>query len=490
MATHTVLNALFVFLPISWAFHFVTLPGLGLGTTAALRFSFAFLAIVPLEKMFDWLAEEMVPFIGAELGDLLEITLNNAVEAALAIFLLTKNRYRLLQTTIVGVVLLHLLLIPGIAFMTGGARMLEQELHSGTTELNHSLLTLGVMTVVLPAAFFAALDRGSLSELTQFAVRLNAETPLAGAGESGTATETGSAAVEHVSASLEHAARALAAIVRRAESGGGHGVEDPQEFIHGRFEFAALLSDERRGQFLHFSHGLAILLLGCYICSRIYLHNPPGHGNALQSYRTASEHVKEKAKEKEAKEPKVGPYVGALAIIICVALMAVTAEWLVDSIEGLQEHSGIAQEWFGLFLLPIISWAADGLLAVVYFVRKVLRGHPPPPESVASGLAIDLSIQFLLFWMPFLVLIAWWAGKPFFLLFDLLEVVVLVAACFLVNFVTADAKTNWAEGAVLVAFYIMIAIVAWFYPGQPEVRIFSSHKSVAEALLTGPFVED
>lgn len=87
---------------------------------------------------------------------------------------------------------------------------------------------------------------------------------------------------------------------------------------------------------------------------------------------------------------------------------------------------------------------------------RLLRRRVPPPEGVASGLAIDLSIQFLLFWMPLLVMIGWWSHKPFLLLFDLLEVVVLVAACFLVNFVTADAKTNWAEGAVLVAFYIMI----------------------------------
>lgn len=29
---------------------------------------------------------------------------------------------------------------------------------------------------------------------------------------------------------------------------------------------------------------------------------------------------------------------------------------------------------------------------------------------------------------------------------DMFEVAVLVAACFLVNYVTSDAKTNWAEG--------------------------------------------
>ena len=39
---------------------------------------------------------------------------------------------------------------------------------------------------------------------------------------------------------------------------------------------------------------------------------------------------------------------------------------------------------------------------------------------------------------------------------DLFEVTLLVGACFLVNYVTADGKTNWAEGSILIAFYAMI----------------------------------
>lgn len=39
---------------------------------------------------------------------------------------------------------------------------------------------------------------------------------------------------------------------------------------------------------------------------------------------------------------------------------------------------------------------------------------------------------------------------------DLFEVTVLIGSCFLVNYVTADAKTNWAEGTVMIAFYLMI----------------------------------
>lgn len=39
---------------------------------------------------------------------------------------------------------------------------------------------------------------------------------------------------------------------------------------------------------------------------------------------------------------------------------------------------------------------------------------------------------------------------------DLFEVTVLIGSTFLVNYITADAKTNWAEGAVMIAFYFMI----------------------------------
>jgi len=42
------------------------------------------------------------------------------------------------------------------------------------------------------------------------------------------------------------------------------------------------------------------------------------------------------------------------------------------------------------------------------------------------------------------------------------EITILVGACFIVNYVTADAKTNWAEGMMMVAFYFMIVRVLGF----------------------------
>jgi Ca2+:H+ antiporter len=85
-----------------------------------------------------------------------------------------------------------LLLVPGTAFLTGGSAIWEQQLHPLTTQLNQSLLIVGfvaaqfsrshltqmfyihrVMTLVLPCAYFAALDRGYASITEESQVLLN-----------------------------------------------------------------------------------------------------------------------------------------------------------------------------------------------------------------------------------------------------------------------------------------------------------------------------
>jgi Ca2+:H+ antiporter len=80
------------------------------------------------------------------------------------------------------------------------------------------------------------------------------------------------------------------------------------------------------------------------------------------------------------------------------------------------------RRWFGIVLLPIVSFSADATVAITYFVRQSLKVYlgfrsPLPPESLAQARAIDMSIQFLLFWTPFLTLLGWWTNKPMTLLF-------------------------------------------------------------------------
>ena len=78
-----------------------------------------------------------------------------------------------------------------------------------------------------------------------------------------------------------------------------------------------------------------------------------------------------------------------------------------------------------MILLPIVSFAANAFVAILYFIRYILRQffkEPEPPAGLAHARAIDLSIQFTLFWMPFFVLLVWVMGKPLTLLFGTLLV--------------------------------------------------------------------
>jgi len=184
-------------------------------------------------------------------------------------------------------------------------------------------------------------------------------------------------------------------------------------------------------------------------------------------------------------EPEVNQYVCIAVIAVSIGIMAATAEWLVESVDFVMAEGKITQEWFGLILLPLVAFAADGFVAILYFAQSLIRHffhQPAPPTVLAKARAIDLSIQFTLFWMPLLVLLGWWTGKPMHLLFDFFEVAILLGACFIVNYVTADAKTNWIEGYAMVSFYAMVVLCAWFYPGQPEINLMSQCGSVSEAI--------
>lgn len=183
-----------------------------------------------------------------------------------------------------------------------------------------------------------------------------------------------------------------------------------------------------------------------YIASRIFLHNPPGGGNAFMLNTNTPDEIHMEEDRLVHENPEVSSWFCILFLLATIAVMAVTAEMvrkdqhsrslingcpiynhrfphlvqLVESIEFVREQSNISEEWFGLILLPIVSFSADGVVAIMYFFRASLSfflSEPEPPATLAKGRAIDLSIQFTLFWMPFLILLSWWSNKPLTLLF-------------------------------------------------------------------------
>ncbi|KAG9090491.1 hypothetical protein FRC06_001033 [Ceratobasidium sp. 370] len=505
IVTSSWLNILLVNVPLSWTAALMKLNPL-------LVFGLSFLAIVPLEKMSEFAGNQFALYCGETLGDFVKITLANVVEVNLAIFLLFECELRLVQSTVIGVILLHALLVPGVAFLSGGARVLEQKLKPVHTQLNASLLFLGVVTLLVPVAFFSAYPNPN-----ELAVANATRTETPNVLTSGHASR----AILPVPPALNYIPTPVAPVHKRVtvhadgrrgaasavdlgmtlESNDGTRERNPEkadeEYLLESARTVAV-SDKTRQAVETFSHGYAVMLMVIYILSRVYLHRHPLNDDLrIDSPRDLeSSELVEKVVTSDIRKRKprvVGPGPVIVLLIVVVGLIAVTAEFLVESIEHVQQVNRLSSEWFGLILLPLLSYSADGLVTVVYCCRKAWRRRSSPsgqaddleePDELAQGRSIDLSIQFLLFWLPLLVIIAWITKRPLTLLFDVFEVASAIGACLLINYATQDGKTNWVEGIILIVFYIMIALAAWFYNGQLSVFELLQCQSVDELVKT------
>lgn len=107
----------------------------------------------------------------------------------------------------------------------------------------------------------------------------------------------------------------------------------------------------------------------------------------------------------------------ALFLLVAVTVVTyLTAENLVDSVNGLVEHSTVNKQWITLIVIPIISNAAEHTTAVVVASKGKF--------DLAMSVAVGSCIQIALFVIPALVIVAWGLDKPLTLFFDPLETLV------------------------------------------------------------------
>ena len=66
-----------------------------------------------------------------------------------------------------------------------------------------------------------------------------------------------------------------------------------------------------------------------YICSRLYLHHPPGEEKRPLNYlATTPEELREKERQLQAANPRANQYVVLAMLVIVIGIMAATAEWV------------------------------------------------------------------------------------------------------------------------------------------------------------------
>jgi Ca2+:H+ antiporter len=65
-----------------------------------------------------------------------------------------------------------------------------------------------------------------------------------------------------------------------------------------------------------------------YVASRIFLHNPPGEGNAFRTAPNAPKEIHDHENHLATAEPEVNPWFCVVFLVITIAVMATTAEWV------------------------------------------------------------------------------------------------------------------------------------------------------------------
>lgn len=143
-------------------------------------------------------------------------------------------------------------------------------------------------------------------------------------------------------------------------------------------------------------------------------------------------------------------------LVITTTLVALCAEFLVGSIDYLIAHSGVSQTFIGLIILPIVGNAAEHVTAVTVAAKNKM--------DLAINIALGSSIQIALFVTPLMVILGWIIKTDMSLYFSLFETVSLFASAFIVSFLMIDGRSNYLEGALLIAAYVIIAVGAFFYP--------------------------
>jgi Ca2+:H+ antiporter len=154
--------------------------------------------------------------------------------------------------------------------------------------------------------------------------------------------------------------------------------------------------------------------------------------------------------------PHYTPRVALALLVVSTVLIALMSEFLVGAVEPMVEQVGISELFVGIILVPIIGNVAEHVVAI----EVAAKNH----MDLSMGIALGSSLQIALFVSPLLVFISLLFGHPLALEFTLYELIALLASCFIAAHVSVDGETNWLEGVLLIALYLVMAVAFFFLP--------------------------
>ncbi len=146
-----------------------------------------------------------------------------------------------------------------------------------------------------------------------------------------------------------------------------------------------------------------------------------------------------------------------LTLLAATAMIAWVSEILVGSVEEAATAFGMTRIFLGVIVVAVVGNAAEHSTAVMMAIKNRME--------LSIAIAIGSSLQIALFVAPVLVMASRFIGPhPMDLVFTPAEVLAVFVAVLISNQIASDGESNWLEGVLLLAVYLILAIVFFFLP--------------------------
>lgn len=145
-------------------------------------------------------------------------------------------------------------------------------------------------------------------------------------------------------------------------------------------------------------------------------------------------------------KPTVLPWL--LVLLAATAALAYESELFVGVLEPVTESLGLSAVFTGVVVLPLLGGVAEFITCVSLARRDKVD------LSVSVALGSTLLVALLV--VPAMVLLSPLLGHPLTLRFSIAELLAVITAVVVSNQVSLDGRSNWLEGVLLVATYIIL----------------------------------
>lgn len=189
------------------------------------------------------------------------------------------------------------------------------------------------------------------------------------------------------------------------------------------------------------SIGISITLIILYLAALLF---------KLVTHRGVYANEETVQGKSEEEVPEWGKVKAIIVLAVATIVVAYISENLVHTFNAVGEKFGWTELFIGVIIVAIVGNAAEHASAVIMAYKNKM--------DVAVEIAVGSTLQVAMFVAPVLVLLSLVFTTSLPLIFSWPELIAMAGAVLLMIMISNDGDSNWFEGLVLIAAYVVMGI--------------------------------